>query len=518
MPSRHQVSRHRAYGEWVKRTVTSDYGPAELTIHSTGRCNLECFMCWHGMVRKIPVNIEPEKLDPFLQKAERVLFSGGEPLWMTRNVNKAAGEIFDRIISKYPRIKLNTLSNGVLLDEKKALLVLKRFESICFSVDTLNPAVYEKVRGKRLLDVALSNIKNLDNLKKRAGRSRNDEPFMIMNSVVMNSTLEGMPGLVEKFSNIGGLRHILSKLEDVLDPMFDYFRVRQYLRGENSESETERIVNEHDSKVKNETFGSDKSTKARIKRVSVRLRKICSSTGMEIEDKSRYFAPRLLPAPSEPESVCPLPWTQAYIHQNGDVYFCCTNSVLLGNLGRNDFGEIWNGKTAREVRASFVKGEMKGCIRDSCDSLIDYPGIAESYSERLYENLGGIADGANSVLMLLTAPIYQSYLSVKSIMLRFPAARLTVVTNSGGVRDGFFCGGSNNSSSTKALAYPADFFKPGDFKDWWAQNGDRGVYSLVAAVCNNDSGSGYANVNEILRNIDANKRIFIKPTGDVTEL
>jgi radical SAM protein with 4Fe4S-binding SPASM domain len=56
------------------------------------------------------------------------------------------------------------------------------------------------------------------------------------------------------------------------------------------------------------------------------------------------------PQDSFPKKKCFHPWKSVSINENGDVMPCCASSVVMGNLGRSSFSEIWNGARYRKLR------------------------------------------------------------------------------------------------------------------------------------------------------------------------
>jgi radical SAM protein with 4Fe4S-binding SPASM domain len=61
--------------------------------------------------------------------------------------------------------------------------------------------------------------------------------------------------------------------------------------------------------------------------------------------------------------LCPYPWSSFQIASNGDVVACCRDlehKTVLGNLFREDFGEIWNGQRYQALRRDLAR-EQPGC-------------------------------------------------------------------------------------------------------------------------------------------------------------
>ena len=58
---------------------------------------------------------------------------------------------------------------------------------------------------------------------------------------------------------------------------------------------------------------------------------------------------------------CSAPWNSINVRENGDVLPCCIagDNLILGNLNKTNFKDIWNNRRYRALRNSFVKGRLK---------------------------------------------------------------------------------------------------------------------------------------------------------------
>ncbi len=507
---------HPAYDDWEARSIAPASGPTHLTILSTGKCNLACFMCGHSLVDGLPVSIDPDALDPWLAKAQRVFLAGGEPLWMSGNANPEAVAIFGAIVERHPHLKINAYTNGTLMNEKMAALVLERFESIHFSIDTLDPAVYEKVRGKPLLPAVLENVERLAAMKRARGLGKDDFPHINMNTILMNATVRGLPAVARKLASLGGHKHCLVKLNNVLG--FDYQQVLEKefaARGTGDRpgdiTEVEKVVRDFQGEVAQEVYDPARFDAQELLDIRIALEDIYEENGIEVEDQA-YFLNDARPKerPAGVEAVCQAPWVTGDIHENGNVLCCCANSTILGNVREQPFDGIWNGPVARDLRASFVRGEMKGCIQSGCPSLFDYFTVGKGvYAGDLLASLVRTFDAPGrikSILMLRSAPDYQSHLAARTLLRHFPDARLTVITNQAGastVRQW--------ELAHEVAVYPAAHFDPETFARWWYRPGLH--HDLAVALYNNNERRGYERVERILAALDARWRIGIRPDG-----
>ncbi len=506
---------HPAYGDWEKRVVAPESGPTHLTILSTGRCNLACFMCGHSLVDGLPVTIDANAIDQWLEKAQRVFLAGGEPLWMSENANPEAARIFDALIKRHTHLKINAYTNGTLMNEAMAKLVLDRFESIHFSVDTVDPAIYEKIRGKPLLPTVLENIERLARMKRERGLGRDDAPRINFNTILMNATVRGLPAVAQKLASLGGHKQCIVKLNNVLG--FDYQQVLEKGVPGNGKprtpgdiTEVEKIVRSFQGGMAQEVFDAHKFGVPELANIRAALEKIHAEHGIEVEDQAYFLkAAAQKVAPTDAEAVCPAPWVTGDIHENGNVLCCCANSTILGNVREQTFDEIWNGPAAQDLRASFIRGEMKGCIQSGCPSLYDYFTVRpDAYAgdmlatlERTFEQ----PERISSILLFRSAPDYQSHLAARTLAKYFPHAAITVVTNEAGAE-----GVRRWDLPVEVAIYPDDHFEPETFARWW---GSGKHHSLAVALYNNNERRGYERVELILASLDAGYRVGVRPDG-----
>jgi len=67
---------------------------------------------------------------------------------------------------------------------------------------------------------------------------------------------------------------------------------------------------------------------------------------------------------------CKRPFYYCEIHRNGEVSPCCPDFLKYesspGNIGKEDFDKIWNGKIFTDLRQRVLKGDYSMCNRDIC--------------------------------------------------------------------------------------------------------------------------------------------------------
>lgn len=59
-------------------------------------------------------------------------------------------------------------------------------------------------------------------------------------------------------------------------------------------------------------------------------------------------------------TICELPWFSLLIVSSGRCHNCCWQDpeIPLGNISLQTCDEIWNGDTAKQIRSSWLAGEI----------------------------------------------------------------------------------------------------------------------------------------------------------------
>lgn len=143
-----------------------DKMPIHIDIEPTTRCNLKCIMCIHSFLPPKPLDMDYEimkkAIDEFAEKGGySIKFCYlGEPLLYPK--------IFEAIEYAKDKGILETImaTNGYLINNKKLMKILTSgLDFLIFSVDSINPEIYAKIRVGSSLDIVKNNIIMLKNLK-----------------------------------------------------------------------------------------------------------------------------------------------------------------------------------------------------------------------------------------------------------------------------------------------------------------------------------------------------------------
>lgn len=168
------------------------YNPFMLIVDQTVRCNEACFFCWRA---------DPIKVREQTQKANGVLDMPWElfqeiadqgikiPTIHTFNVCGPMGDptivkdiakrgIYARELG-YSKTMMNT--NGVALDRHDPEELLRGFNEMKVSLDTLDAENYKEIHGKNHLDRVLTNMVNYWNVKTKKGIEGNFKAKITLN-------------------------------------------------------------------------------------------------------------------------------------------------------------------------------------------------------------------------------------------------------------------------------------------------------------------------------------------------
>lgn len=140
--------------------------PSLIELELSNQCNLECIMCsgiLSSGIRKNRDKLPPlpmiytnkfiEELKEFIPHLEELRFNGGEPF-----AQKIVLDICDVVAQIKPELKVNMATNGTIMNDRVARIMDNNNLHVNISIDSLDPAVYEKIRINGHLDVVLKNF------------------------------------------------------------------------------------------------------------------------------------------------------------------------------------------------------------------------------------------------------------------------------------------------------------------------------------------------------------------------
>lgn len=129
-----------------------------LYIEYTKRCNSKCITCdyWKNSSKEEELDLYIiDSVDKLYKNGLKVLlFTGGEALLKGDNLF----ELANKLKLLFPKLELRLLTNGILVG-KYIEQIVKVFDSVVFSFDTINNEKYLKIRGLDSYELVVNNIK-----------------------------------------------------------------------------------------------------------------------------------------------------------------------------------------------------------------------------------------------------------------------------------------------------------------------------------------------------------------------
>jgi MoaA/NifB/PqqE/SkfB family radical SAM enzyme len=294
--------------------------PEYIQLEIVNRCNLRCVMCsiselTAARTRRVLDVAGFETIASQFPALARVDLQGiGEPL-LNPHLEEIVGWCRRR------SIEVGFVTNGLLVDEERIESLLRAGPSfVVFSVDSVDPEVFEAIRPGADLAKILDNLRALLKARQRLGLS---SPHVGMMSVAMNLNLPTIPEVVRKAAELGVDGLTIKGLNPRPNPVLeerDPDRARRAI---------ERAAAEHPELPVTLAFAHDRS----------RLR-------------------------------CRWPWTAAYVTVEGELTPCCNcpdgRDLSLGNLLENPFAKLWNGPAYRRFRRE-LRDDIPAICRDCPD-------------------------------------------------------------------------------------------------------------------------------------------------------
>jgi MoaA/NifB/PqqE/SkfB family radical SAM enzyme len=305
-------------------------------------CNLKCEMCNHWRETR-GLALKTEKfMEVVTELAElgcrKIHFSGGEPM-LRADVPELVAHAFQK------GLRVTMTSNGTLIDKVKAkALVEAGLRGINISIDSPIRKVHEKIRG--VPSSWKQTARAVGYFRKYA---RKGKLTIRINTVVSRENFDSLETLPDAAHELGadGINLI---------PVDDH-------------------CGEHLSLRKKDIAWFNENAAPRIAERALEL-------GLIVSDEDAY------PFGQDPDQVrlaragryalgfykknpCYAPWTHTLIDHAGFVYVCCmTREQLspLGDLKKNSFKEIWEGRAYQRVRLQMHPPALPMCQR--CDDFI----------------------------------------------------------------------------------------------------------------------------------------------------
>lgn len=339
----------RAESGFNKAKVYLKSYPIQLSVYITDTCNLKCIMCNIGQKDSPSISIKPEGYQTIFDVfpyTKLVVLTGAELFYDKGNPLGYVQKIFDEG-SIYPHLKFSGLSNGTLINENRARMVVDKFAWLNVSIDTPDPEEYARIRVGSKFSLVKKNLERVRDLKEKKGLIPGDEPTIGLSFIIFNRTY----------------RKILEMADLVLE-----LKARRV-----------SFQAPYDGTLQDENIFSDRDkVEEYLELMKMAINKIKGADFfVGVNDRTsnqilKYF-PDMKERLNNPDQIavgawpncCNAPYKEAYIKPNGDVTVCCTSNTILGNINTMSFREIWNSETTVGLRERILSGNYIDC-RSNC--------------------------------------------------------------------------------------------------------------------------------------------------------
>ncbi len=320
--------------------------PHNVFIEVTNHCNLLCETC----PRTFVAYEEPKTLawDDFLRivaqfpQMERAVLHGiGEPL-----LNKDLPRMIAHLKARGVTVLFNT--NATLLNDAWARKLIEAgLDELRVSVDGADPKTYAVIRGAPLFHKVVGNLKCFIAIQQALGATT---PHASLWMTGMKENIAELPEVIRLAARIGVPEVYLqrmvyyahepaSRAPGMLDAGHGLFVSEADETGFNAQ--VDRIVAE---------------SEALAQFLGVTLRASGATTPKHSLKHGSH---------SRPWSACMRPWTTAYITANGNALPCCISpfattdydSLKLGNVFEQPFGDLWNAERYQQWRAQLLSDQ-----------------------------------------------------------------------------------------------------------------------------------------------------------------
>jgi radical SAM protein with 4Fe4S-binding SPASM domain len=314
--------------------------PIHFQLEPATGCNLKCQMCQvpgYGPERFLNMAFEDfKRIFDQIQPLKVALSGAGEPF-----LNP---ELLDFVRYAHENgASVLTTTNFTLASNKLEEIVDSGLNLIKISIDAARPETYEKIRGRDYHDRIVNDIRELQRIKKEKD---SPNPYVRLQFILQHDSI----GEILEILDLGHELGVNSVYYQPLETLLVSDRKDELTEGVTFEGLKAKLI---DARDKAKELG------------------ITTNAGILVNSLESYFRKYEEGVPEEPpQRVCLLPWFSMYIVVNGDVRPCCSfadqETLVLGNLLRQSFEEVWNGEKYRKLRQDSIDRKLGYTVCRNC--------------------------------------------------------------------------------------------------------------------------------------------------------
>lgn len=294
-------------------------------MDTTNRCNLRCRMCPMRLADSDPDRVWADTDPELFEKIRRQVFPLSRTVGLSCGAEPFCNHRFGHYLAELYRADVpvrEVVTNGTLMGEEQIGWLLDTPPNALFvSVDGASPETHASIRGGADLGSVLDSVRTLVRRRDELG---NRFPMVSFSMTLQRSNLDELVGVLGLAADVGAV-------SVGVVPLVPY-------RG--LEMEPQRL----DMRAE------------RVRDALAEAREAAAALGVELAEASAEGG----------GEGCPYLSSWVYIDPQGRVNPCpyWDTSQPLGNLSRQDFGEIWEGPAYRELRRRVARGQLSGNCRE----------------------------------------------------------------------------------------------------------------------------------------------------------
>ncbi len=314
--------------------------PTHIWLSVAGKCNLKCSHCLgipgRGTTReKDLVDMDWE----IFEKLERDLFPYVETCVLggsTRGEQFYAQE-WDRYyerLSKFP-MKIEIVTNATLIKDYQIEKLVSHGVDFRISMDGANEETVKLIRGAKLSKI----VDSISKINKARGNNNGGGSRIVINFAICLANTYELPSLIELGSQIGideiCVLHLMPQIESQR-----YQSMFYHMDTYNRTVEKSKVLAE-----------------ANNIKLDIPPPFDCGQITPKIQEKKEQCKK------DDNYKYCLLPWNSVSIYNNGTIAPCCVGAMReLGNLNKQSFDEVWNGKRYIRLRKEMInQKQTRGC-------------------------------------------------------------------------------------------------------------------------------------------------------------
>jgi radical SAM protein with 4Fe4S-binding SPASM domain len=326
--------------------------PTKAWLSITGKCNLLCSHCPRSLVEEQYLSSE-EMTGEVFDRVKAALFPyltllriGGNNLGemlFAKSWNRYAAAINQETFTPW------LITNAQTLNKARISELVEAGYIIDISIDAATEERYRQIRGASLARLA-AHVREMVAAREAHRRAAPDARAarIIFSFTAFADNIDELPGLVRLGAELG--------VDEVVATHY-----MPSLEGQRYQSLF------YHQRMANRAFDEARAA-ARETGIGLQvppnylLKPIGHEETLRAAVKQRYAGQSQAGSKAEGIPPCAHPWTSVSINEKGEVYPCCQSNLLMGDLRKSSFEEIWNNRRYRKLRQTVnTKDALPDC-------------------------------------------------------------------------------------------------------------------------------------------------------------